>query len=159
MVGRPPLAFLLVTACALLASCGSACGGGVVAPSAPPASVSPAITVADATVSAPLAPSPAGQVQILVEGQAYSANNELEAVREHAAAFLPCPKDRTVARSVLLGRQGSASSCTPSSPSCWTFADGCGQRVVYGTYMPSQGGPFEYYVVSRVVMGHAGGGR
>lgn len=98
-------------------------------------------------------------MQILIEGRPYSASNELEAVREHAAAFIPCPKDQTAGRSLLLGRLGSASACTPDMPSCWTFADGCGLRVVYGTYMPSQRGPLEYYVVSRVAMGHAAGGR
>ena len=98
-------------------------------------------------MAAPPDPATASAVnrpQIAIEDRVQPlAGSVQDALREHAAILIPCPKDKIEIREVLLG--------PPSSPSHTNFVDRCGQRVVYASRAEYQDNPPypRFYVVSR----------
>jgi hypothetical protein len=157
----------VIVACATL-SCGAPIAPimlGVQFPQSSQASASKSLTAAeleaaDAELAAVRpssltpAPPPMSTPQIRVEGRLASPGTGwADAVRSHAAALIPCPEDKIIVQSILLGAQAASARCVPGSRSCWTFADGCGQRVVYGSTIPNSSNmPLEFYVTARFTM-------
>jgi hypothetical protein len=137
MVNVPALRFAAV--CAILASCHDP--EPIAREPAQNADESPV-----ARVNSP-PPTPGVDATVLIEDVAVPVpGSVLEALREHAAGILHCPKGQVNVRDVTLGRA--------PNPSDFTFADGCGQRLVYGAKPRVSGTPSngEFYVVSRFSM-------
>jgi hypothetical protein len=69
-----------------------------------------------------------------------------EALRQNAAQLLGCPVEQVRVREVLLGR--------PHNPSEVELADGCGQRVVYGSTPQYANDPpaRRFYIIGRFSM-------
>jgi hypothetical protein len=116
--------------------------------------MSQAVASSETSSTAP-APVPVpGTAEIVIEGRAQPPGATVEgALRDHASALLSCPKDQVTIRSTVLGGQAAGGGvCSPGARSCWTLADGCGQRIVYGFLMGTDSPRLDFFVVSRFAL-------